>query len=72
MNQTEIFQNMTKGEVHRCSRCNEKLNNVRWLELSITDGKYYEGGKFPKGHESQGFFPFGSACFIAQLKNDHK
>jgi hypothetical protein len=37
MNQQEIFKNMIKGEVHRCSRCNEKLKSMRWLELSITD-----------------------------------
>ena len=54
-----------------CERCGEKLNPNRavWLELSVTDGRYYEEGKFPKGHESQGAFSFGKACSKQEIKN---
>lgn len=55
-----------------CERCGEKLNPNRavWLELSITDGRYYEENEFPKGHESQGFFSFGKACSRKVVKNN--
>lgn len=56
------------NQIIRCERCNEKLNpkKVIWLELSITDGKYYS--ELPEGHESQGGFSFGKACSIKQLQ----
>ena len=56
----------------RCERCNEVLipDNIIWLELSITDGKYYTG--IPEGHESQGGFPFGYTCSNNQLKEDNE
>jgi hypothetical protein len=46
----------------RCEKCNEVLNpkKVVYLELSNTDGKYYE--TIPEGHVSQGEFPFGKTC----------
>lgn len=52
----------------KCERCGEKLNpkKVKWLELSQTDGNYYE--TIPKGHISQGAFSFGTACATTQLK----
>jgi hypothetical protein len=50
-----------------CERCEKKLNNSNtvWLELSNTDGLYYE--KIPKDHVSQGAFPFGSTCAKIEL-----
>lgn len=58
-------------QIIRCERCNEVLNPNRavWLELSITDGKYYR--ELPEGHESQGGFSFGSSCAKTQIKEDH-
>ena len=51
-----------------CERCGEKLNPSKavWLELSMTDGKYYN--QIPDGHDSQGAFSFGKACSKSQLK----
>jgi hypothetical protein len=51
-----------------CERCGEKLNpkTAVWLELSMTDGKYYN--QIPEGHDSQGGFSFGKACAKSQLK----
>jgi len=56
----------------RCERCNEVLNpnRVVWLELSMTDGKYHH--EIPKGHNSQGGFPFGSSCAKTQIKEDNE
>ena len=61
-------------QVIRCERCNEKLNpkTTVWLELSMTDGKYYPSDKFPEGHESQGGFSFGRACAKTQLKETNE
>ena len=60
--------------VIRCEKCNEKLNpkTAVWLELSMTDGKYYPSDKFPEGHESQGGFSFGRACAKTQLKETNE
>jgi hypothetical protein len=54
--------------VIRCEKCGEVLKpkNIKWLELSITDGNYYT--ELPKGHESQGAFPFGTTCATSQIK----
>jgi hypothetical protein len=51
-----------------CERCGEKLNPSKavWLELSMTDGKYYN--QIPDGHDSQGAFSFGKACSKSELK----
>jgi hypothetical protein len=58
------------SEIHRCTRCNEKLNpkTMVWLELSNTDGKYYPEGELPEGHVSQGGFEFGRACAKSELR----
>lgn len=48
-----------------CTRCNEKLQSFRMLELSQTDGNYYI--IIPAGHTSQGFFPFGHDCVKTEL-----
>jgi hypothetical protein len=60
-----------KPQVIRCERCDEILDpkRVKWLELSITDGKYYK--VIPTGHESQGGFAFGSKCVKEQLKETY-
>jgi hypothetical protein len=57
-----------------CERCGEVLTvkRVVWLELSNTDGKYYQikdmvERSIPEGHISQGAFPFGSTCAKKQL-----
>ena len=71
MKQTTIKQMLKdKIQIIRCERCNELINpkTAVWLELSITDGKYYKEGKIPEGHVSQGGFSFGKACAVAQLK----
>jgi hypothetical protein len=62
---------MSKEE-QRCERCGEKLKekNIKWLELSITDGNYYT--TLPKDHESQGAFPFGTTCATEQIKETLK
>lgn len=51
-----------------CTRCNKELNpkNIVWLELSNTDGRYYN--TIPTGHRSQGCFPFGPDCAPKELK----
>ena len=51
-----------------CERCGDKLNPSKavWLELSMTDGRYYK--EIPKGHDNQGGFSFGKTCSIQQLK----
>ena len=56
-----------KQETIWCERCGEKLNPSKavWLELSMTDGKYYK--QIPDGHDSQGAFSFGKACAKSEL-----
>ena len=51
-------------QIRRCNRCNCALHPdyIVWMELSMTDGKYYLPDEFPEGHESQGAFPFGESC----------
>lgn len=58
MNKVKI----TSKDNIRCTKCNEPLNDKKavWLELSQTDGRYYDS--FPEGHISQGGFPFGKSC----------
>jgi len=53
----------------KCERCGKviKRMNIKWLELSSTDGNYYSD-KLPNGHISQGAFPFGTDCAIIQMK----
>lgn len=55
-------------EIIRCERCEEILTskNIKELELSNTDGNFYN--KIPEGHVSQGFFYFGTRCATNQLK----
>ena len=59
-------------QVIRCERCGEILipERVKWLELSITDGNYYE--TIPEGHESQGGFTFGSTCAKKQIQETNE
>lgn len=47
-----------------CDRCGEELKpgKIVWLELSTTDGEYYNPKNFPIGHLSQGLYPFGISC----------
>ena len=65
---------MSNVQIIRCERCGEilKPETVVWLELSITDGKYYPVNKFPEGHKSQGGFSFGKACAKIELKEINK
>lgn len=46
-----------------CTRCGELLDapNTVWLELNMRTGVYDAEGAVAH-HESQGCFPFGSAC----------
>lgn len=57
-----------KSETIYCEHCNKKLNPSRvvWLELSNTDGNYYN--EIPKDHISQGAFSFGPDCAKKLLK----
>ena len=59
-----------KEQIILCERCGEKLNpkTAVWLELSMTDGNYYN--QIPEGHDSQGGFSFGKACSKSQLKEN--
>jgi hypothetical protein len=52
----------------KCERCGQAIDpkKAKWLELSNTDGNYYE--TTPKGHISQGGFSFGTDCATTQLK----
>jgi hypothetical protein len=73
MKQTTIKQMLKdKVQIIRCERCNELINpkTAVWLELSITDGKYYQENHLPPGHDSQGGFSFGRKCSETQLKED--
>lgn len=56
---------MGKPDLIYCERCGEKLKSAVWLELSSSDGMYYN--TIPEGHESQGSFSFGSSCAKIQL-----
>jgi len=60
-----------KEQIIYCERCGEKLNpkTAVWLELSMTDGKYYN--QIPEGHDSQGGFSFGKACAKPQLNEKY-
>jgi hypothetical protein len=68
----ENREELSKPQVIRCERCNEVLNPAKavWLELSITDAKYYPPTCFPKTHESQGGFSFGKDCARTVLTKD--
>jgi hypothetical protein len=58
------------GDYDHCERCGERLKEDRkaWLELNNRTGIYAECGTVPPA-ESQGCFPFGSACARAVLAN---
>lgn len=57
-------------EKQTCENCGRELEDQKivWLELSNTDGNYYE--VLPGGHVSQGGFPFGKACSTKILKQN--
>lgn len=57
-----------------CEKCGDKINpkTAVWLELSLTDGNYYDSNSFPRNHESQGGFSFGKACAKTVLKETKK
>lgn len=55
-----------------CTCCGKKLNpkTMAWLELDQDTNLYHDPEKgIPKGHTSQGGFPFGSACARKVLRN---
>lgn len=56
----------SKNLCMRCDRPLEEGNEV-WLELSMTDGKYYRR-YIPLGHDSQGCFAFGKDCAKKQIE----
>ena len=59
------------AEIKRCYQCGKVLSDKHKpasLELSNTDGKWYEN--IPKGHISQGWFYFGSTCVKRVLKTN--
>jgi len=55
-----------------CIKCDKPLKDalIIWLELSVTDGNYYEN--LPSNHTSQGSFPFGRRCAVIQLEETDK
>jgi hypothetical protein len=55
-------------ETLKCERCGKVLDPRKavWLELSNTDGKYYQ--EIPAGHVSQGAFCFGKDCAEIETK----
>lgn len=61
-----------KEEPTLCTRCNEKLKpeKVVWLELNSRTSEWRKPteGEEDWGLDSQGGFPFGSACARQQLK----
>ena len=63
-----------ENKIIRCTKCNEILKSkIVWLELSNTDGQYYE--QIPENHISQGGFPFGQKCAqteLNQVKNGRR
>jgi hypothetical protein len=58
----------TEKTTVRCERCGEVLREEKiiWLELSQTDGRYYN--EIPEGHVSQGGFAFGSTCGLKEVE----
>lgn len=57
----------------KCNECGKVLDEKKivWLELSLTDGNYYE--TIPANHRSQGFFAFGKDCakkLLNKLKSE--
>lgn len=58
---------MTLKLDYKCERCGRQLykTSTVWLEFSNTDGNWYKN--LPKGHESQGSFPFGRDCAKLQI-----
>ena len=56
-----------------CERCGEQLSrdSAVWLELNKWSGRFYQVGSV-KEEDSQGCFPFGSACARDVLNNKGK
>ncbi len=51
-----------------CERCGKPIKTKKVsLELSQTDGLYYES--VPQNHISQGFFDFGKTCAKLEIAN---
>lgn len=52
---------MKPSPANYCERCSQLLKGeIVWLELSITDSRYYK--TIPAGHKSQGLFAFCADC----------
>ena len=66
------MKNETNWNNEHCSECGEEINKDRiiWLEMSTSHAfaktqdnqPSNEAINLPKGHDSQGSFPFGSTC----------
>jgi hypothetical protein len=63
------YRGLSYSDGH-CILCGQPVDPAKtvWLELSIQSGLYYVPGQLPAGHDSQGCFPFGSACGPKELK----
>ena len=61
---------------HTCVRCGAKLDEklIVWLELDNTTGIYHQIGNtlVVLEENSQGAFPFGSACAQRQLREQEE
>lgn len=55
-----------------CERCKKPLmpEKALWLELDMDTGLYHTS--IPKGHKSQGMFPFGADCEAIELQKTMK
>lgn len=60
---------MTVQPEQRCECCGRELDAAKtvWLELSFRTNRWYPAHECPPD-ESQGHFPFGSACAAKTLR----
>ena len=65
---------LTPTRQHQCTRCGEWLhsNRVTWLELDKRSGLYWPTDGQVGPENSQGWFPFGTACAKTQIFNQAK
>lgn len=65
---------MLGDKTHFCECCQRSLNNkrIKWLELNCSTAKWSDPSKVTVPEkETQGCFPFGSACASKRLRNQN-
>jgi hypothetical protein len=57
------------NEIYHCTCCERELDpsKMTWLEKSFKTNRWYKGDTCPP-EESQGNFPFGTACAKTTLR----